>query len=87
VDLFVYRSAREDYSDEAIGFVQIKRQPEFNLCYVKAKITPEHRVNAKPYSVLCIINEKDSEIIKAVCEDCAACQGRFIQFSFSTLQL
>ncbi|XP_008476270.1 uncharacterized protein LOC103513235 [Diaphorina citri] len=69
------RSAREDYSDEAIGFVQIKRQPEFNLCYVKAKITPEHRVNAKPYSVLCIINEKDSEIIKAVCEDCAACQG------------
>lgn len=79
LNLFLYcRSTRTDYSDEAIGFVQVKREPQFNICHVKARITPEHRVKAKPYSVYCIINEDEEEIIKAICEDCAACQGEFL---------
>ncbi|KAI5719675.1 hypothetical protein M8J76_000484 [Diaphorina citri] len=69
------RSTRADYADEAVGFVMVKRDPTFPICYVKARITPEHRVKSKPYSVLCIIQEEDEEILKAVCEDCAACQG------------
>lgn len=79
--VFLSRSTRADYADEAVGFVMVKRDPTFPICYVKARITPEHRVKSKPYSVLCIIQEEDEEILKAVCEDCAACQGEFF-FSF-----
>ncbi|KAF2888068.1 hypothetical protein ILUMI_18105, partial [Ignelater luminosus] len=32
----------------------------------------EHRVRSKPYSVQVKINEKNEEIVKASCNDCAA---------------
>ncbi|KAI5720593.1 hypothetical protein M8J77_009242 [Diaphorina citri] len=68
-----HRSSRAEYSDKALGFVQLKR--DGNLCHVKALVTPEHKVNAKPYQVHCLVDEGEGTILKAFCSDCAACQG------------
>ncbi|KAL1446238.1 hypothetical protein WDU94_003678 [Cyamophila willieti] len=69
------RSARPNYGDKAIGYVQLKR--DGSLCTIKAKITPEHRLGEKAYNVVCVINEeKDKEeILQADCESCPASQG------------
>lgn len=42
------RSSRPLYGDDAINYVQLKR--EGNICTVKCKICPEHKVHAKLYS-------------------------------------
>ncbi|KAG5887786.1 hypothetical protein JTB14_024001 [Gonioctena quinquepunctata] len=67
------RSERDSYGDSAIGYVQVKR--EANICVVKARITPEHNVKQKCYSVTAVCDEAEQTIISAECEDCAAHLG------------
>lgn len=50
-----FSSTRESYGDNAIGYVQIKRDGE--LCTVKSRVTPEHKVRKEGYRVTAIINE------------------------------
>lgn len=67
---------RPTYSDNAIGYVQLKR--EGTLCHVIARITPEHKIQKGAYKVHCEVDEgpKYATIKAAYCEDCAASQGK-----------
>ncbi|XP_047529697.1 uncharacterized protein LOC125065885 [Vanessa atalanta] len=67
------RSARDSYGDDAIGYVQVKRVGD--VCTVKCRITPEHRVRTTPYHCSLECNEKDGEVLNVTCEDCAASRG------------
>ncbi|KAF9808195.1 hypothetical protein SFRURICE_017347 [Spodoptera frugiperda] len=67
------RSARETYGDSAVGYVQVKR--EGNICTVKARITPEHNVRQKCYSVTLVCDEAEETVLSVQCEDCAAHKG------------
>ncbi|GBP66565.1 Lysine--tRNA ligase [Eumeta japonica] len=67
------RSSRESYGDDAVGYVQLKR--ESNICTVKCRVCPEHKVRSKPYTVTIIVDEKNSVIISSQCHDCAASAG------------
>ncbi|RVE42580.1 hypothetical protein evm_012777 [Chilo suppressalis] len=62
------RSTRESYGDYAIGYVQIKRDGE--LCTVKSRVTPEHKVRKEGYRVTVILNETQSLVQSCQCEDC-----------------
>ncbi len=68
-----FRSGRESYGDNAIGYVQVKR--ENNLCTVKAAVTPEHRISKKAYQVTIICNEDEEEVLSAQCDSCVASLG------------
>lgn len=71
---YAFRSRRESYGDNAVGYVQVKRENQ--LCTVKAVITPEHRVSKKGYEVTVICNEDDEEVLSATCDSCAASLGK-----------
>lgn len=58
-----------------IGYVQIKR--EGNICTVKGKICPEHKVRGKSYSQTITLDEQAEKVISCVCHDCAASSGIF----------
>ena len=81
---FPPRSARDSYSNKAIGYVQVKREIPTDtndktipwLCHVKADMTPEHKVRIKPYPVHCLIDERRMNILKTICEDCPASEGK-----------
>ncbi|XP_043484808.1 uncharacterized protein LOC122512804 [Leptopilina heterotoma] len=66
-------NARESYGDSAIGYVSVKRQN--NLCTVKGRICPEHRVRQKAYQVLMEVDEEEEKIKTLKCLDCAASEG------------
>ncbi|CAH2094797.1 unnamed protein product [Euphydryas editha] len=66
-------SSRESYGDDAIGFVQLRR--ESDICTVKCRVCPEHKVRSKPYTVTFIVDEKNSIVISSQCHDCAASAG------------
>ncbi|XP_046735004.1 uncharacterized protein LOC124404715 [Diprion similis] len=66
-------ACRESYGDKAIGYVQLKR--EGNICTVKRRVCPEHKVRSKAYVATITINEKDNEIQNVQCHDCAAATG------------
>lgn len=74
--IFIYslRSARESYGDNAVGYVELKR--EGPICTVQGKVCPEHRIGKQGYLVICIVNEDASEITHLGCEDCAASSGK-----------
>ncbi|KAK9885166.1 hypothetical protein WA026_010676, partial [Henosepilachna vigintioctopunctata] len=66
-------SSRPSYGDDAVSYVQLKR--EGNLCIVKCKVCPEHKVHAKLYGVTLIVDEQE-EVVKSIeCNDCVASQG------------
>ncbi|KAL4718530.1 hypothetical protein ACJJTC_018273, partial [Scirpophaga incertulas] len=67
------RSSRACYGDDAISYVQVKRDGKF--CTVKCKICPEHKVHAKLYRCTLVLNEEDEVIESVQCEDCLASQG------------
>ena len=46
INLF-FRSGRETYGDNAVGYVEVKRDK--NICLVRGKITPEHSVKKKVF--------------------------------------
>ena len=72
--MYYFRAERESYGDSAVGCVEVKR--ENNICIVKCKICPEHRIRLKNYTVVMEVNEAEERIIKAQCLDCAASEGR-----------
>lgn len=72
--LLYFRSGRENYGDNAVGYVQVKR--DANLCTVKAKVTPEHNIRKKAYDVTLLCNEVEEEILSVTCDSCAASLGK-----------
>ncbi|KAL0829803.1 hypothetical protein ABMA28_003286 [Loxostege sticticalis] len=66
-------SSRPSYGDDAISYVQLKR--EGNICTVKCKIFPEHKVHAKLYAVTLIVDEDEEKVTSIQCHDCVAAQG------------
>ncbi|KAB0802565.1 hypothetical protein PPYR_04751 [Photinus pyralis] len=67
------RAGRESYGDAAVGYVQIQRSQ--NVCTIKCRLCPEHRVRQKNYSVVVVIDEVEEKILSADCQDCAAGAG------------
>ncbi|GBO35029.1 hypothetical protein AVEN_74722-1 [Araneus ventricosus] len=59
------RSAKVSYGDTAIGYVRVKRDED--MCTVKGRITPEHRVRKKAYSVVLVCNESEDVILSVKC--------------------
>ena len=72
-DFRFFRSQGENYSSDAVGYVQLKRDSQG--CTLIARITPETRVNAKPYSVTAVIDEGQQRVASAQCDDCVAAAG------------
>lgn len=70
-----YRASRENYGDNAIGYVEVKR--EGSLCILQCKICPEHKVRSKNYSVSLTVNEDEEKIIDIMCKDCPASEGTY----------
>lgn len=69
----ILMSSRDSYVDTAIGYVEVKR--EGNKCVLKAKVTPEHRIRSKMYTVSVTIDEDSETIEDIICDDCAASAG------------
>ncbi|XP_046398247.1 uncharacterized protein LOC124165054 [Ischnura elegans] len=67
------RSGRVSYGDSAVGYVQVKRCG--NICFVRARVTPEHKVRSKCYIVVVEVDEEISIINNAKCLDCKAAKG------------
>ncbi|KAF5286298.1 hypothetical protein FQA39_LY04196 [Lamprigera yunnana] len=65
-------SGRESCGNKAIGYVKLKTFHDPPICIVKARITPEHKVQNKPYYVKVLINESVGKIVEALWEDYAA---------------
>ncbi|CAH0717717.1 unnamed protein product, partial [Brenthis ino] len=66
-------SARQSYGDDAIGYVQLRRDSD--LCTIKCRVCPEHKVRSKSYSATMIVDEKGGKIVSVECHDCAASTG------------
>ncbi|KAF5271372.1 hypothetical protein FQA39_LY08170 [Lamprigera yunnana] len=66
-------SSRPSYGDDAINYVQMKR--EGKICTVKCKICPEHKVHAKLYEVTLTVDEDEEKVTSVQCHDCVAAQG------------
>ncbi|KAJ8915458.1 hypothetical protein NQ315_003221 [Exocentrus adspersus] len=58
---------RESYGDNAIGYVELKR--EGPICVVQARICPEHKVRSKAYSVIVETNEEEERVTDIKCND------------------
>lgn len=70
----IFRACREDYGDNAVEYVQVKK---VNSEYViKGKICPEHRVSKKSYTVTMIVDTTTETVSSVTCEDCPASQGK-----------
>ena len=69
----VCRSGREQYGDDAIGYVQLKR--DAHGCEVWARITPEHKVTSRAYRVTAMIKEQEETVEYVKCLDCVASEG------------
>lgn len=52
------------------------------MCIVKAKITPEHKIHKKAYTVEVHINEQEEIVLSSVCTDCTAASGMFFMSLF-----
>lgn len=70
---YFYRAGRASYRDEAIGYVQVKR--EGSKCTVKCRVSPEHKVKSKPYHCTLVCDENEGKVESVLCHDCAANQG------------
>lgn len=71
IDLFI--SGPPEHLMAMISYVQLKR--EGNLCIIKGKICPEHKVHAKLYQVTLIVYGQNKAIKSIECHDCIASQG------------
>lgn len=56
-----------------MGYIQVKRDGD--VCTVRGRITPEHKVRTTPYHCTLICNEKEEEVTSVQCEGCAASKG------------
>ncbi|RVE48496.1 hypothetical protein evm_006807 [Chilo suppressalis] len=66
-------SARQSYGDDAIGYVQLRRDSD--LCTIKCRVGPEHKVRSKSYAATMIVDEKEDKVVSVQCHDCAASTG------------
>ncbi|GBP54758.1 hypothetical protein EVAR_90042_1 [Eumeta japonica] len=66
-------SSRASYGDDAVSYVQLKRDSK--CCTVKCKICPEHKVHAKLYGCTLVVDEENEVVLSVQCEDCVASQG------------
>ncbi|KAF5292141.1 hypothetical protein FQA39_LY14096 [Lamprigera yunnana] len=66
-------SSRPSYSDDAVSYVQLKRDGK--ICIVKGKMCPEHKVHAKLYVVSVVANKEEEVVISVQCHDCVASEG------------
>lgn len=78
IDFINCRASRESYGDKAIGYVQLSRKN--NICTIKGRVCPEHRVRSKAYLVTLTINEKSRKIQDIQCHDCAASAGNLYSY-------
>ena len=65
------RSKGENYSSDAVGYVQLKRDVHTKTCTVAARVAPENRVNAKPV----VVDEQQQCVTSGQCADCVAAAG------------
>ncbi|KAF5294441.1 hypothetical protein FQA39_LY13426 [Lamprigera yunnana] len=65
-------SSRPSYGDDAIRYVQLKR--EGKICSVKFKVCLEHKVHAKLYGVTLTVDEDEEKVTSVQCHDCIATQ-------------
>ncbi|GBN31472.1 hypothetical protein AVEN_211395-1 [Araneus ventricosus] len=71
---FVQDLQKKSYGDNAIGCVQMKK--DVDLCTVKGRITPEHRVRKTAYPFATVCNESEDAILLCVkCSGFAASQA------------
>lgn len=76
--LHMCRSSHPAYGDDAVGYVEVKREQDdgnARMCIVRARVTPEHRVSSKAYTVTVTVNEDSNVLASAECLDCAASSG------------
>ncbi|KAK4882184.1 hypothetical protein RN001_005503 [Aquatica leii] len=57
----------------SVMYVRLSRKN--NICIVKGRVCPEHRVRSKAYSVTLTVNEKSRKIQDVQCHECAASAG------------
>lgn len=69
----LFRSTRESYADNAVGYVQLKRTG--NHCEVKGRMTPEHNIRKKAYGVSLTCDESTQTLHTVACDGCAAHLG------------
>lgn len=69
----ILHSTRDAYVESAIGYVAVKRQD--GKCKVQCRVTPEHRIRTKMYTVTATICENEEKMDEIKCEDCAASEG------------
>ncbi|XP_041970172.1 uncharacterized protein LOC121726754 [Aricia agestis] len=67
------RSPGESHGDDAVGFVQLRRENE--LCTVMCRVCLEQEVHSKQYTVTVIVDEQYEEIESAQCPDCESSAG------------
>ncbi|GBP66328.1 Mariner Mos1 transposase [Eumeta japonica] len=84
LDSMLRKSSRASYGDDAISYVQLKR--DAHLCTVKCKMCPEHKVHAKLYGCTLIIDEEDDVIVSVVCEDCVASRALIEKVKEETIE-
>ncbi|CAG9789634.1 unnamed protein product [Diatraea saccharalis] len=70
---FGFRSSRASYGDDAISYVQLKRDGK--ICTLKCKICPEHKIHANLYAVTMVIDEEEEVIRSVECHECVAAIG------------
>jgi len=68
------RAESENYGDSAVGYVELRR--EGNLCHIRGKVCPEHKVNNKAYAVSMFVDEETETVEYIKYEDCAASEGK-----------
>lgn len=64
-DFCLFQATREMYGDRGIRYVQIKRFN--NMCTLKSKVTPEHKVQNKSYNVILEIDKSEERVILCKC--------------------
>lgn len=73
--MWYFRSAKGQYGDNAVSYVQVKR--DNHQCIVQCKITPEHKIHKKAYTVVAVVDEETYNIVSCECKDCAASSGMY----------
>ncbi|KAL0803217.1 hypothetical protein ABMA28_017318 [Loxostege sticticalis] len=64
------------HDNDVYNASEIREIPiEGNKCVLKAKVTPEHRIRSKMYTVSVTIDEDSETIEDIICDDCAASAG------------
>ncbi|KAI4468042.1 hypothetical protein MML48_2g00016748 [Holotrichia oblita] len=64
-----------DFMASTASFSGVKAFRENDVCTVRGRVCPQHKVKQKPYAVACKIEEKAKKIQSINCLDCVASAG------------